>query len=63
MKISNFCIKIDTPYLEKLGMAVKLFYGSLLLAINYDVTLEFEKVMIRGGEIDSDTTTPNDAKS
>ncbi|MFP9515673.1 hypothetical protein AB6D49_07265 [Pectobacterium brasiliense] len=44
-------------------MAVRLFYGSILLAINYDVTLEFEKVMIRGGKIDSDTTVPDDAKS
>ncbi|MEL0577066.1 hypothetical protein AACK17_00745 [Pectobacterium punjabense] len=40
-----------------------MFYGSILLAINYDVTLEFEKVMIRGGKIDSDTTVPDDAKS
>ncbi|PWC10654.1 hypothetical protein B4923_16160 [Brenneria roseae subsp. americana] len=63
MKISNFGIKIDSPYQKKLGMAIQLLHGALLLAINYDVTLEFEKVMIRSGTIDSDTTDPDNTKS
>jgi hypothetical protein len=52
MDVSDFCIKISGPYIEKLKIAFRLFLSSFWLATNHDVTVVLSKSHIKSCKID-----------
>lgn len=52
MDVSDFCIKISGPYIEKLKIACRLFLSSFWLATNHDVTVVLSKSHIKSCKID-----------